>query len=143
MSISVPRSVMDARNTLSDLRELVRRELDGVVVGSDEPLDLLLLAAVCGGHVLIEGPPGVAKTLMAGSMARVLGVNFKRVQFTPDTSPQELTGKTVMRGGESIFQPGAAFTNMLLADEINRTPPLFDQAALLEGDAGAARHGRR
>jgi MoxR-like ATPase len=131
MSISVPRSVMDARNTLSDLRELVRRELDGVVVGNDEAIDLLLVAAVSGGHVLIEGPPGVAKTLLAGSIARVLGVGFKRVQFTPDTLPEELTGKNVTRNGETTFRQGAAFTNILLADEVNRTPPRT-QAALLE-----------
>ena len=131
MSISAPRSVMDARNTLSDLRELVRRELDGVVVGNDEPIDLLLVAAVAGGHVLIEGPPGIAKTLLAGSIARVLGVGFKRVQFTPDTLPEELTGKNVTRGGATTFRQGAAFTNVLLADEINRTPPRT-QAALLE-----------
>ena len=131
MSINVPRSVTDARNTLSDLHELVRHELEGVVVGYDEPIELLLVAAVCGGHVLIEGPPGIAKTLMAGSIARVLGVGFKRVQFTPDTLPEEITGRNVLLRGESVFHPGAAFTNVLLADEINRTPPRT-QAALLE-----------
>jgi MoxR-like ATPase len=131
MSINVPRSVTDARNTLSDLHELVRRELDGVVVGYDEPIKLLLVAAVCGGHVLVEGPPGIAKTLMAGSVARVLGVGFKRVQFTPDTLPEEIAGRSVMVRGEAVFKPGAAFTNILLADEINRTPPRT-QAALLE-----------
>src|SRR5579862_4884283 len=115
-SINVPRSVMDARNTVADLREQARRELDGVVVGYDEPLDLLLVAAVAGGHVLLEGPPGIAKTLMAGSIARVLGVGFRRVQFTPDTSPEEITGRNIVRHGETIFQQGAAFTNILLAD---------------------------
>src|SRR5271154_6395360 len=89
LSIKGPRSGLDARDTLLDLREQTRRELEGVVVGYDEPLDLLLVAAVSGGHVLIEGPPGIAKTLMAGAIARVLGVNFKRVQFTPDTQPEE------------------------------------------------------
>jgi MoxR-like ATPase len=131
MSISVPRSVMDARNTLSDLREQVRAELDGVVVGYDRPIDLLVVASVAGGHVLIEGPPGIAKTLMAGAVARVLGVSFKRIQFTPDTQPEEITGRNVIRAGEATFQQGAAFTNILLADEINRTPPRT-QAALLE-----------
>jgi MoxR-like ATPase len=131
MSISVPRSVMDARNTLADLREQVRHELDGVVVGYDEEIDLLLVAAVAGGHVLLEGPPGIAKTLMAGSIARVLGVGFKRVQFTPDTTPEEITGQNVNRAGETTFVQGAAFTNILLADEVNRTPPRT-QAALLE-----------
>ncbi len=131
LSIEVPRSVMDARNNLLDLREMARRELEGVVVGYEEPLDLLLVAAVAGGHVLLEGPPGIAKTLMAGSVARVLGVGFKRVQFTPDTSPEEITGRNIVRHGETVFQQGAAFTNILLADEINRTPPRT-QSALLE-----------
>jgi MoxR-like ATPase len=131
ISISVSRSVIDARNVLADLREQVREELNGVLVGYDEQVDLLLIAAVVGGHVLLEGPPGIAKTLMAGSIARVLGVGFKRVQFTPDTTPDEITGRNVIRGGETSFLPGAAFTNILLADEINRTPPRT-QAALLE-----------
>jgi MoxR-like ATPase len=131
-SIHVPRSVMDARNTIADLREQVRRELDGVVVGNDEPLELLLVAAVAGGHVLIEGPPGIAKTLMASALARVLGVTFKRVQFTPDTQPHEITGRNVAKpNGDTEFQQGAAFTNILLADEINRTQPRT-QSALLE-----------
>jgi MoxR-like ATPase len=131
LSISVPRSVMDARNTLADLREQVRHELDGVIVGYDEQIDLLMIAAVAGGHVLLEGPPGIAKTLMAGSIARVLGVSFKRVQFTPDTTPDEITGRNITVRGETTFLPGAAFTNVLLADEVNRTPPRT-QAALLE-----------
>jgi MoxR-like ATPase len=131
MSISVPRSVLDARNTLHDLSEQTRRELEGVVVGYDEPIDLLLIAAVSGGHVLLEGPPGIAKTLMASAIARVLGVSFKRVQFTPDTNPEEITGRNVTRGGETTFRQGAAFTNVLLADEINRTPPRT-QSSLLE-----------
>jgi MoxR-like ATPase len=131
MSFGVPRSVIDARNTLHDLREQVRRELDGVVVGYDQPLDLMIVAAVAGGHVLLEGPPGIAKTLMAGSVARVLGVAFNRMQFTPDTTPQDITGRNVTRAGETTFHKGAAFTNILLADEINRTPPRT-QASLLE-----------
>ena len=100
-------------------------------MGYQEPLDLLLVAAVAGGHVLLEGPPGIAKTLMAGAVARVLGVSFKRVQFTPDTSPDEIAGMSVTRMGETTFVPGAVFTNVVLADEINRTPPRT-QAALLE-----------
>src|SRR5439155_25000068 len=75
--------------------------------------------------------PGIAKTLMAGAVARVLGVSFTRVQFTPDTMPEDVTGKVVTRFGEQVFAPGAVFTNVLLADEINRTPPRT-QAALLE-----------
>ena len=121
----------DRGNPLLDLRAQTRRELDGVVVGYEEPLDLLIVAAVAGGHVLLEGPPGIAKTLMAGAVARVLGVAFRRVQFTPDTTPEEITGRNIVRGGETTFVPGAAFTNLLLADEINRTPPRT-QSALLE-----------
>jgi MoxR-like ATPase len=124
-------AAVGTRHALEDLRELARAELEGVVIGYDEPRDLLLVAAVAGGHVLLEGPPGVAKTLMAGAVARALGVKFTRVQFTPDTTPEEVTGKLVTRMGELVFQPGAAFTNVLLADEINRTPPRT-QAALLE-----------
>jgi MoxR-like ATPase len=116
---------------LVDLLDRAHAELDGVVIGYQEPLDLLIVAAVAGGHVLIEGPPGVAKTLMAGAVARVLGVSFRRVQFTPDTSPEEIAGRSVARMGEAVFTPGAVFTNVLLADEINRTPPRT-QAALLE-----------
>jgi MoxR-like ATPase len=123
--------VLDARNTLVDLRELTRQELAGVIVGYEEPIDLMLVAAIAGGHVLLEGPPGIAKTMMAGAVARVLGVGFKRVQFTPDTGPEEITGRSVIKGGEATFIQGPIFTNILLADEINRTPPRT-QAALLE-----------
>ncbi len=141
MSINVPRSVTDARNTLSDLHELVRRELDGVVVGYDEPIELLLVAAVCGGHVLIEGPPGIAKTLMAGSVARVLGVGFKRVQFTPDTLPEEITGRErdvrrrddVPPGRRVHEHPPRRRDQPHAAAHAGRAP---------RGDAGAARDGR-
>jgi MoxR-like ATPase len=124
-------SLVGDRHALTDLRELARAELDGIVIGYEEPRDLLLVAAVAGGHVLLEGPPGVAKTLMAGAVARALGVKFNRVQFTPDTTPEQVTGKMITRMGEQVFDPGPAFTNVLLADEINRTPPRT-QASLLE-----------
>ena len=131
MQISVPRSVVDAKNSIGDLRELVKRELQGVIVGYDDEIDLLLVAAVAGGHVLLEGPPGIAKTLMASAIARVLGVGLKRAQFTQETTPDEIIGVNVTRAGETIFRQGSVFTNVLLADEINRTPPRT-QAALLE-----------
>ena len=117
--------------SVGDLRDAAKQEVGKVVVGHDEAVELLLIAAVAHGHVLVEGPPGSAKTLLANAVARVLGVQFKRVQFTPDTSAQDIVGQTVFRMGEPVFQPGVLFTNVLLADEINRTPPKT-QAALLE-----------
>jgi MoxR-like ATPase len=121
----------DPIEDLVTLRDRARVEVGKVVVGHDRAVDLLLVAAIAHGHVLIEGPPGSAKTLLARSMAHVLGAQFKRIQFTPDLSPDEVTGYNQMRGGESVFKRGAVFTNVLLADEINRTPPRT-QAALLE-----------
>src|SRR6185295_3375291 len=116
---------------LVDLRDRAREEVGKVVVGQDNAVDLLLVAALAQGHVLIEGPPGSAKTLLGRAMAHVLGANFKRIQFTPDTSPDEITGINTTKMGEQVFEPGIVFTNVLLADEINRTPPRT-QAALLE-----------
>jgi MoxR-like ATPase len=115
----------------------VAAEAAKVVVGQDEVVDLLLAAAVVGGHVLLEGVPGVAKTLMARAWSAALGLDFRRVQFTPDMLPSDLSGTVMLRldetGGRQdlAFRPGPVFTNVLLADEINRTPPKT-QAALLE-----------
>jgi MoxR-like ATPase len=117
--------------SLAELRNGVRSEVSKVVIGYEDAVDLLLVAAVAGGHVLLEGPPGVAKTMLAGSVAQVLGVSFKRVQFTPDTLPLHLTGTTIPVMGEPRFIPGPLFTNVVLADEINRAPART-QAALLE-----------
>jgi len=116
---------------LGNLRDRARDEVGKVVVGQGHAVDLLLVAALAQGHVLIEGPPGSAKTLLGRAMAHVLGAKFKRVQFTPDTTPDEITGVNTVKMGEQVFMPGVAFTNILLADEINRTPPRT-QAALLE-----------
>jgi MoxR-like ATPase len=114
-----------------ELRERIGREVAKATVGHEEPLDLLLAAAAVGGHVLLEGVPGVAKTLLANAFARTLALDFRRVQFTPDMLPSDLTGTMTLQGGELAFRPGPVFTNVLLADEINRTPPKT-QAALLE-----------
>jgi MoxR-like ATPase len=117
--------------SMIDLREQAKEEVKKVVLGQDRAVELLLVAALARGHVVIEGPPGSAKTLLGRAIAHMLGAQFKRVQFTPDTTPRELTGEMVMRAGEPVFSPGAVFTNVMLADEINRTPPRT-QAALLE-----------
>jgi MoxR-like ATPase len=119
---------------MTSLRELhgrVADEVEKVVVGQDEPLEVMLGALALGGHVLLEGPPGVAKTLLANATARALGLDFRRVQFTPDMLPSDVTGTVALRGGELRFRPGPVFANLVLADEINRTPPKT-QAALLE-----------
>ena len=113
------------------LYESVRDEVAAVVVGQDETLAQIVTGLACGGHILIEGPPGVAKTLLARALAATMGVDFARAQFTPDMLPSDLTGTMVLRGEELVFRPGPLFTNILLADEINRTPPKT-QAALLE-----------
>ena len=117
--------------TLQELHRRVAGEVEKVVVGQGEPLEVMLGALALGGHVLVEGPPGVAKTLLANATARALALDFRRVQFTPDMLPSDVTGTVALRGGELRFRPGPVFANLVLADEINRTPPKT-QAALLE-----------
>lgn len=111
----------------------VRTEVDKAVVGQAGTVTGLLVSLLARGHVLLEGVPGVAKTLVVRSFARALGLDTKRVQFTPDLMPGDVTGSLVYdaRTGEFDFRAGPVFTNVLLADEINRTPPKT-QAALLE-----------
>jgi MoxR-like ATPase len=123
------RDPRDARDAV--LR--VRNEVAKVVVGQDSVLTGLVVALLVRGHVLLEGVPGVAKTLLVKTLAAALDVNFKRVQFTPDLMPSDVTGQVIyeQRDGSFRFREGPAFTNVLLADEINRTPPKT-QAALLE-----------
>jgi MoxR-like ATPase len=111
----------------------VRGELSKVIVGQSDVVDQLLLVLVCGGHALIEGVPGLAKTLAAKALARVCGFHFQRVQCTPDLMPADITGTNVFRMAENKFElhRGPVFTDLLLVDEINRTPPRT-QSALLE-----------
>jgi MoxR-like ATPase len=116
---------------LGDLRLRLGSEVSKVVIGQASTVDVILTAMAVGGHVLLEGAPGVAKTLLASAVARTCGMAFRRIQFTPDMLPSDVTGTMTLRGGDLIFRPGPVFTNILLADEINRTPPKT-QAALLE-----------
>ncbi|GAA4118719.1 MoxR family ATPase [Nocardioides fonticola] len=111
----------------------VRAEVAKAVVGQDAAVSGLLVALLCRGHVLLEGVPGTAKTLLVRSLAAALQVESRRVQFTPDLMPGDLTGSMILdpRAGDLVFRPGPVFTDLLLADEINRTPPKT-QAALLE-----------
>jgi MoxR-like ATPase len=111
----------------------VRDEVAKVIVGQDSVLSGLLIALLVGGHVLLEGVPGVAKTLMVKALARSLRLDFKRIQFTPDLMPSDVTGQAIyeQRTGGFRFREGPVFTNLLIADEINRTPAKT-QAALLE-----------
>ncbi|MFV0462211.1 MAG: AAA family ATPase [Nostocoides sp.] len=111
----------------------VRNEVAKAVVGQDAAVTGLLIALITRGHVLLEGVPGVAKTLLVRSLAAALDVQTRRVQFTPDLMPGDLTGSLIFDSAASdfTFRPGPVFTNLLLADEINRTPPKT-QSALLE-----------
>ncbi len=127
MSSGPPES--DARDALIALRAEVAK----AVIGQDAAVSGLVVALLCEGHVLLEGVPGVAKTLLVRTLSRALDLDSKRVQFTPDLMPSDITGSLVFdsRSSDFDFRAGPVFTNVLLADEINRTPPKT-QAALLE-----------
>ncbi|MFM9951620.1 MAG: AAA family ATPase [Saprospiraceae bacterium] len=113
--------------------ERVRHEISKVIIGQQDLLDLLLAAIFSGGHVLVEGVPGIAKTLTAKLLAQTLDVDFSRIQFTPDLMPSDVVGTTVfnMRNSDFTFNPGPVFSNIVLIDEINRAPAKT-QAALFE-----------
>ena len=115
------------------LADRIRSEMAKTIVGQASTVDLLLIALLARGHVLLEGPPGAAKTLMAQTFARTLGVRFGRIQFTPDLMPGDIIGSNIFNFQTSAFTltRGPIFCDLLLADEINRTPPKT-QAALLE-----------
>ncbi|MDR8414261.1 MoxR family ATPase [Nonomuraea sp. 3-1Str] len=125
--------VADRGEAAREALAALRAEVSKAVVGQDAVVTGLVIALLCRGHVLLEGVPGVAKTLMVRTLAAALDLEFKRVQFTPDLMPGDVTGSLVYdaRTAEFEFREGPVFTNLLLADEINRTPPKT-QAALLE-----------
>ena len=124
------------RSEVAERGELILREVERAVVGKRDVLELVLLALLADGHVLIEDNPGLAKTLIARSFASVTGLRFSRIQFTPDLMPADITGASIydQRAGRFEFRPGPIFTQVLLADEVNRAPPKT-QAALLEAMA--------
>jgi MoxR-like ATPase len=126
-----------AAQRITDAYRDLKAELGKVIVGQDEVIDQLLISLFAGGHCIIEGVPGLAKTLMISSLAKCLSLTFTRIQFTPDLMPSDITGTEVIAEdkatGNRVFRflPGPVFANILLADEINRTPPKT-QAAMLE-----------
>ena len=130
------RSLGDVLQEFSQHRQVMERELHKVIVGQEEVIEQVFAAIFTRGHCLLEGVPGLAKTLMVSTIAKILDVNFKRIQFTPDLMPSDITGTNVLDEDEDgrrqfRFVEGPIFTNILLADEINRTPPKT-QAALLQ-----------
>src|SRR5262245_35602896 len=137
---------------LREAQGRVKQEMSKVVVGQHEIVDSLLIGLLCRGHILLHGVPGLGKTLMARTLSRTLDMEFRRVQFTPDLMPADITGTDVMEEDQATgkhrvsFVPGPVFTNFLLADEINRTPPKT-QAALLqamqEGEVSVGRETYR
>src|SRR5215217_6366773 len=115
-------------------RQRLGVELGKAIIGQTEVIEQILLALFAGGHCLITGAPGLAKTLLVKSIAQIFHLEFKRIQFTPDLMPTDITGVEILQESEEgrglVFVPGPIFGNMILADEINRTPPKT-QAALL------------
>ncbi len=120
---------------LAEARGRIMAEVGKVIVGQRAVVEEMLVALLSGGHCLITGAPGLAKTLLVKTVARVFDLSFQRIQFTPDLMPSDITGTELLedteRGKELVFKKGPVFANMILADEINRTPPKT-QAALLE-----------
>ncbi len=131
---------MDVASTaekVAEGREQILAELRKVIVGQDEVVEEVLIALFTGGHCLITGVPGLAKTLLIKTLAEILALDFKRIQFTPDLMPSDITGTDIIQEDsgtgrrQMVFAPGPIFANIVLADEINRTPPKT-QSALLE-----------
>lgn len=130
-------SDIEAADALNPIFKQLKKEISKVIVGQDEVVDRLLIALFCNGHTLLIGVPGLAKTLLISTLARVLDLDFSRIQFTPDLMPSDILGTEILEidpeNGQKYFKflSGPIFSNLVLADEINRTPPKT-QAALLE-----------
>lgn len=128
---------LDAMRKLKAAFDSIKQQLNRVIVGQDQVIEELLIALFARGHCMLEGVPGLAKTLMISTLSRCLSLDFNRIQFTPDLMPADITGTDFIEKNpatgtfELLFRPGPLFSNMVLADEINRTPPRT-QAALLE-----------
>jgi len=128
---------VEAVKKLGEARTRVQTELKKVIVGMDQVIDEVMIAVFSGGHGLLEGVPGLAKTLLISSLAKTLSMSFRRIQFTPDLMPSDITGTEILQDDPQtghrlfVFSKGPVFANIILADEINRTPPKT-QAALLE-----------
>ena len=136
MSTSKTRNLGDVLQEFRQHRQVMQHELQKVIVGQDEVIEQIFAAIFTRGHCLLVGVPGLAKTLIVSTLAQILDLQFKRIQFTPDLMPSDITGTNVLEEDEHgrrsfRFVEGPIFTNMLLADEINRTPPKT-QAALLQ-----------
>ncbi len=128
---------VDVAEQMKDARNRISAELRRLIIGQEDVVEHMLLSLFVGGHSLIVGVPGLAKTLLVHSLAQVLSLKFSRIQFTPDLMPSDITGTDIIQENpatgrrEMVFAPGPVFSNIVLADEVNRTPPKT-QAALLE-----------
>src|SRR6266480_7754352 len=137
MNPTVTESDVHMLESLRAAHKQMRNEIGKIIIGQEAVLDELLMAVFCRGHALLVGVPGLAKTLMVSTLAQALDLSFKRIQFTPDLMPSDITGTEVIQDDQATrqrmfkFLPGPIFAHIVLADEINRTPPKT-QAALLE-----------
>lgn len=126
-----PKEITEAKAVIQKFQEL-RSEISKVIIGQDEVVEQLLISILCQGHSLLVGVPGLAKTLLINTLSKCLGLQFNRIQFTPDLMPSDIIGAEILDENRKFkFIPGPVFANIILADEINRTPPKT-QSALLE-----------
>src|SRR3954452_12739325 len=138
MTTTAPQTELDAARFLADAYRRLQDELGKVIVGQQRVIEELLIAIFARGHCLMQGVPGLAKTLLCSTLAQTMDLSFRRIQFTPDLMPSDIVGTEILQEDPDTgrrrfeFQPGPIFAHLVLADEINRTPPKT-QAALLQG----------